>query len=210
MRHSAWILAYHGCDRSIGDQILRGDSEVKPSNNEYDWLGKGSYFWENSYSRALKWAQFLKEHPSYTHKAIKDPFVVGAIIDPGNCLDLTEAECLDILKEAYAQYVDVMRLVAKYSGEPTVLPKNEPGFKGDEDLVKRKLDCAVINWLHKTREDRKLKSKGLQPFDTVRGAFSEGDSLFENSKIESRTHIQWSVLDPARSVVAYFRPRIRN
>lgn len=203
MRHSGWVLAYHGCDRSVGERILKGKVEVAASENDYDWLGPGAYFWENSYNRALKWAKFLQAHPNYSRQPVKKPYVVGAIIDPGNCLDLTEAESLDILKEAHSQYIEIMNLVKKYSDIP--IPKNEPGFSGDTDLVKRKLDCAVINWLHKTRAKRKL-----QQFDTVRGAFFEGGPLFPDSKIESRTHIQWTVLNPSRNVIAYFRPRLES
>jgi hypothetical protein len=33
---------------------------------------------------------------------IKVPFVLGAIIDLGNCLNLVESESIEILKEAYS------------------------------------------------------------------------------------------------------------
>jgi hypothetical protein len=61
MRHSGWVLACHGCNRSIGEKILKGVSEVKASKNDHDWLGRGSYFWENSYHRALESATFLQK-----------------------------------------------------------------------------------------------------------------------------------------------------
>jgi hypothetical protein len=59
-----------------------------------DWLGTGIYFWENSARRALDWAKFAKEHPKFTRTQVRHPFVVGAIIDLGNCLDLLEAELM--------------------------------------------------------------------------------------------------------------------
>ena len=74
------------------------------SENPYDWLGRGGYFWENSPDRALEWAQFLRKHPQNPEHKIKDPFVVGAVIDLGNCLDLSDAGSLEIIKTAYDQF----------------------------------------------------------------------------------------------------------
>lgn len=36
MQHPGWILAYHGCDRLIGEKILAGGNEVLVSANDYD------------------------------------------------------------------------------------------------------------------------------------------------------------------------------
>jgi hypothetical protein len=196
MRHAAWFLAYHGCDREVGEAILSGQKELRPSENDYDWLGRGAYFWENSFSRAMEWAESLASSRGRGRSRIKQPFVVGAIIDPGECLDLSEAGHLDILKTAYGEFVQVIEA----SGVP--MPRNEPAHPEDQDLVKRKLDCAVVNFLHQVREERKEIA-----FDTVRCPFMEGGALFDGSKIYSRTHVQWCVRDPARSIFAYFRPR---
>lgn len=196
MRHAAWVLAYHGCDRAVGEAILSGQKEIRPSGNDYDWLGTGAYFWENSFSRAMEWAEFMASKRSPSRSRISQPFVIGAIIDPGDCLDLSEAGCLDILRAAYPPFADMMTA----SGTP--LPKNEPAHSDDQDLVKRKLDCAVVNFLHQIREEGKET-----PFDTVRCPFMEGGSLFDGSKIYSRTHVQWCVRDPGKSIFAYFRPR---
>ena len=43
-------------------------------------------------------------------------------------------------------------------------------------------------------------------FDTVRGAFPEGDPVFADSKILTMTHVQICVRNP-EVVVAYFLPR---
>lgn len=201
MRHPAWVLAYHGCDESVGEAILSGDKDILASENDYDWLGSGAYFWENSYSRALAWAEFLKSHPKFAKVPITKPFVLGAIIDPGSCLDLTEADCLDVLKAAHRQFKTVWEILE------IPLPKNVPGFPGDQDLVKRKLDCAVVNYLHRIR--RRQRPKRTE-FDTVRAPFMEGGSLYEGSKFHSRTHVQWCVRNPKKHVWAYFRPRLHH
>lgn len=196
MRHAAWVLAYHGCDRKIGERILAGKEDVRSSANLYDWLGHGAYFWENSHARAVQWARHVKDHPGVSKTRINRPFAVGAIIDPGHCLDLTTHEAIEPMRSAY----NALRENMETLGLP--LPQNEPGHSADADLVRRKLDCAVINLLHSIRQ-----SRDELPFDTVRYPFSEGNPLFPGSKILENTHIQWCVRDPAKSLLGYFRPR---
>ena len=148
MNSQGFVLACHGCDRAAGERILSGAEQVRASDNKHDWMGSGAYFWENSPRRALSWAQFLKENPQYARTQVKIPFVIGAIIVPGRCLDLMESGSLTILRDAYCEYAATM----KDAG--SLLPQNEMGHPGDEDLVKRHLDCAVINYLHTTRGEQ--------------------------------------------------------
>ena len=75
-------LGYHGCDKGTADQILEGKSSFLKSENSYDWLGHGSYFWEADPIRAFEWAKDNRE----------DPYVVGVVLDLGNCLNLLERE----------------------------------------------------------------------------------------------------------------------
>ena len=194
MNFPGFVFAYHGCDRAVGERILDGKEHVCPSNNKYDWLGPGAYFWENSPQRAKTWAMFLRDNPKYARTAIKEPFVIGAIVEPGWCLDLTNAGCLRILRQAYDEFAVTMAASA------TPLPKNEKGHSEDKDLVKRRLDCAVINFLHSVRQEQRRR-----PFDTLRGAFVEGGRLYPGAGMAAKTHIQWSVRDPARSIRGYFR-----
>jgi len=86
------------------------------------------------------------------------------------------------------------------------MPENMKGFSGDEDLVKRHLDCAVINFLHQARE--RSSSKEVNPFDSVRGIFVEGSELYPGAKIMSQTHIQICIRIPEKSVIGYFMPRL--
>ena len=195
MNFPGFVLAYHGCDRTVGERILAGVEHVRPSDNDYDWLGPGAYFWENSPRRALAWAQFLRDHPRYARTPVREPFVIGAIIDPGWCLDLTETRCLGILRQAYDEFAVTM------AASESPLPKNEKGHSEDEDLVQRRLDCAVINFLHILREQEKLPA-----FDCLRGAFFEGGPLYPGGGMAAKTHIQWCVRNPADCIRGYFRP----
>jgi hypothetical protein len=189
------VLGYHGCEKSVGERVLRGDDHIEVSSNRYDWLGAGAYFWENSSERARTWAAFLKEYPPRPNRRISEPFVIGAIIDLGNCLDLTDATSLQIVRGGYDEFERVT-VIAKAD-----LPKNEPARGGDEDLVKRHLDCAVINFVHLLRERERLKA-----FDTVRGVFTEGGALYPGAKIMAKTHMQICVRDPRARIRGYFRP----
>lgn len=87
------VLGFHGCSRETYEKVLYYHEELSSSTNDYDWLGNGIYFWENSYDRALEWAQ--------THKAEEEPSVVGAVIDLGFCLNLSDYGCTQALCQAY-------------------------------------------------------------------------------------------------------------
>ena len=166
--------------------MVGGKTNFRPSSNKHDWLGSGIYFWEQNPRRAQDWAKFMAEHPRFRSR-VKTPFAIGAVIELGNCLDLTESESLEIVKTAYDELAEDFDVV----GIP--LPKNQPGNSADDDLVKRYLDCAVINFLHDLRERR-----DLEPFDTVRGAFFEGEELYPGAGIRKKTHIQVCVRNPAK------------
>lgn len=78
-RFSKVVLGYHGCDRQFADGLIAGAIPVEdwlPSQNPYDWLGHGIYFWEHGPRRALRWS-----------KSRVKPGVVGAVIQLGKCLE---------------------------------------------------------------------------------------------------------------------------
>ena len=133
----SFILGFHGCDRKIGEAILEGKKKPTFSENDYDWLGNGIYFWENNPDRAMSYAQMLSTKKGRSKGKINDPFVIGAIIDPGKCLNLTDENALLQLQPAYAA------LKRNFELAETPLPENEEGFKGDTDRIKRRLDCRV-------------------------------------------------------------------
>ena len=190
-RAPAFILGYHGCDRAIGERILAGGQHLKASENDYDWLGTGIYFWENSAQRALEWVNFVKENPRFSRSAIKEPFVIGAIIDLGLCLDLLEAESIAVLIKGYKS------LLEGSAAAGLAMPINQ---KISGELIIRRLDCAVINYVHLMREQN-----GEPGFDSVRAPFIEGSPLYENAGFHERTHIQICVRNPEQ-IIGYFRP----
>jgi len=193
MHKPAFVLGYHGCDKKTASLLLRGKTSMRLSKNPYDWLGQGAYFWENDRDRALQWARFLKKRGD-----IQTPFVIGAIIDLGFCMDLTEIGHTVQLKEAYRQ------VKQRCDQEGIPMPENKRGHNDDEDLIQRNLDCTVINIMHELRAQR-----GEPPYDTVRGIFLEGSVVYENARIWEKTHVQLCVREPRKSIVGYFLPQPR-
>jgi hypothetical protein len=189
---TSFVLGFHGCEKQVADAVVRGEADLYPSSSDYDWLGKGIYFWESDPERANEWALWRSERGDY-----QEPTVIGAIIDLRNCLDLTNREDLVILKDAHQIYVDEQKL----ADLPIAENKNS---KGDvnADLLLRYLDCAVINHLH-----HMISNQFLEPFDTVRGMFTEGGKLYAGAGFQEKTHTQIAVLN-SDCIKGYFIPRV--
>ena len=102
------IIGYHGCDRAVGEKVLSGAEHLRLSENDYDWLGSGIYFWENSATRAMEWAEEVSKNPKLSSAKIRTPFVVGAVIAPGNCLDLLETDAIRIVESSYRRFAETM------------------------------------------------------------------------------------------------------
>jgi hypothetical protein len=179
----------------VGEQAIRGQISLLKSDESYDWLGAGIYFWESDPTRAMEWAKSRIRRG----QKIKTPFVVGAAIDLRNCLDLTQRENLDLLSEAHTE-------LTKASQRAGVeLPKNlDPPKHNSGDKLLRYLDCAVINYLHSMIEQSGVNGTPLQPFDTVRGLFVEGDPIYPGARIYKKTHTQVSVVSP-ECILGLFR-----
>lgn len=185
---TGFVLGYHGCDRSVGVAALHGNLTLVQSDKEYDWLGPGVYFWEGDPTRAWEWAERKANSGDYT-----EPFVIGAVVDLGNCLDLLARDNLDLLELAYQDFAARQRTAG------LELPENEDA-KHDRhaDKLLRKLDCAVIRNLHDIIEQQPPEGhpdvgEYLEPFDTVRGLFTEGARVYPGAGFFAQTHTQVAV-----------------
>lgn len=185
------VLGFHGCDKRTYESVLYRHEDLRPSNNQYDWLGPGIYFWENNYERARQWAE---ESCKRTGKS--EPKVIGAVIDLGHCLNLTDSSFSGELAKAY----DYLCLFCESTDTP--LPTNH----GGQDLLLRDLDCAVVRQLHIFDEQLARDDPFHKPFDSVRGVFSEGQPLYEGSQFFSKTHIQLCIRN-MNCIKGYFSPR---
>jgi hypothetical protein len=158
------------------------------SDRDYDWLGPGAYFWERDPVRALERAEEKKARGDY-----QEPFVIGAAIDLGNCLDPMTREGVAMLTPAYAA------LKAEAEATKGEMPTNRDlrAARAPGDKTLRKLDCAVIRQLHQLIEeqpDAGLPGIGrVAPFDTVRGLFEEGSPAYPGAGFRDRTHSQIAI-----------------
>ena len=187
------LLGFHGTDRQIVERVLAGECDLAPSQNSYDWLGHGIYFWEYSPQRALDFAKQAAADPHITKGRIENPAVIGAVIDPGLCLNFLEASALDQLIESYK---------ALQASNLPELPKNVGGI----DKRQCHLDCAIVELLHAIREDATTEQgQTLSPYQTVRGAFWEGGELYPDAGFRQKNHVQLVVRDTG-CIKGYFRP----
>ena len=85
------LFGFHGCDETICDALVSGKQKnLNFSENSYDWLGKGMYFWKNDAERAFEWAQSLVKQRQNKNQKVTKPAVLGAVVCLGHCLDFLE------------------------------------------------------------------------------------------------------------------------
>lgn len=178
------ILGFHGCHKEVFDAVIKDGQHLKRSENDYDWLGNGIYFWENSYERAYDWAKIR-----YNENAK----VVGAVIDLGRCLNLTDFNSLEVLKNGYNM------LVASCESIGDKIPENKNG-RSKTDLLLRNLDCAVIQMIHSYND-----IMNIEAYDSIRGVFPEGKEAYPGAGFVVKTHIQLCVVNP-NCIKGYFAP----
>lgn len=193
------VLGFHGCDMNTMKKVLIDGENLMSSNNTYDWLGNGVYFWENSLSRAQEWAEnhCERHNRKYPDEPPLEPAVIGAVIDLGYCLNFTDYGSAKILKHGY----DILKY--EFDSLNKELPRNRD-VKNNTDKLFRDLDCAVIQRIHKYNSDEKLRE-----YDSVRGVFIEGNPIYENAGIMEKTHTQICIVNP-NCIKGYFKPLLPN
>jgi hypothetical protein len=185
------VLAYHGCDLETAQKLL-GGSPFQPSKRDYDWLGAGIYFWENDVVRGYQWA--TEPRRKFNH-----PSVVGAVIELGNCLDLTTQSGIEAVKLAYDQFISM----AKMDGVP-IQENVNPAKESGDDKILRRLDCAVMNYLYEILKTAQESDPTIQSHPTVRALFPEGDELYPGAGFWDKTHVQICVREPEQ-ILGVFR-----
>lgn len=181
------VVGYHGCTDDFARQLLLGETPIhswQPSTNEWDWLGHGIYFWEHSPERAFRWARekFAKQGAT--------PAIIGALIQLSRCFDLLNEAMTSILAGTYQE------VVQSFASVNAPLPRN----RGRESKL-RELDCVVLNDCLS-----RLSQRGLA-YDSVRGAFLEGEPVYPGAGFAREAHIQIAVRNPA-CILGVFRPSL--
>lgn len=191
LNYQRTVFAFHGCDRRVRDAVLLGKQKLLTSLNTYDWLGTGIYFWEHSPSRALEWATQQSKRKG---TKLKEPAVVGAIIQLGNCFDLLDVKFTQMLSEAAKNFIQTL------NAQGITLPVNQSAGLNDYDWLRRERDCFILNNVIPT-----LELQEATAFHSVRSVFQEGSPAFDGAGIKLKSHIQIAVRDP-RAIIGYFQP----
>lgn len=180
------VIGYHGTGLSAALRIVNRVEGFRWSERDYDWLGRGIYFWEYAPKQALNFAKIRQRQfrekknksPEDERRANEPLAVVACMIRLGFCLDLTEPGNVQFLSEVFKGYRESMEL----SGDE--LPQNSRKY--------RRLDCAVFEYAYKVLEDAEPNST----VDTARGVFVPADRakrIWAGSWISKDTHIQLCV-----------------
>jgi hypothetical protein len=188
MDYQRLIIGYHGCDEETCQKVLEGRDTLRPSSNEWDWLGQGIYFWEYGLERAWDFANVQKKRKEKIGEPFGMPAVIGAVIQLGQCFDLFDVRFTRILQKAHQQYLESRKSLNE------TIPTN------NIKTGKHNLDRSVFDYLFAN-----IKHND-QPYQTLRGIFVEGRPIYEDTLICEKTHIQIAVRDPS-CIVGYFRPR---
>jgi hypothetical protein len=183
-RYHRIVVAYHGCDAALAERVFAGNAKLRASTNSYDWLGEGIYFWEHGPQRAYDWAA---EQAQRRGSIVRNPCVLAARINLGVCLDLLDTGYTKLLGRWYASFRRFVR------GADREMPRNCAATETRAgDKILRFLDCAVVDYAIKMIAE----TEGTK-YQTVRGAFIEGQPAFPGSKIALKSHIQLAIRDPA-------------
>ncbi len=109
MSDSIEISGYHGTSQIKAASILKNG--FRASDNDYDWLGTGIYFFQDAPLRAKQWA--TQQHP-------ENPAVICAIVKLDNCIDLFDIGWQPLLKNVYNLFVQ------QYRDTERPLPQQNP------------------------------------------------------------------------------------
>jgi hypothetical protein len=174
------LVGYHGTNMESARQILQ--TGFTPSRNNYDWLGKGVYFWQDAPYRAWHWAS------EDCQKKGGDPAVIRSLVK------IRRDELMDLLdyhQDQDPNWTNYLRRTHQYLQQQTNprLPPNKRAI-GYHALDRLVLDTLI--------EDI------LKPMNTniiaVRACFQEGEEIYPGSAIYNKSHIQVAVRD-ASSIV---------
>jgi len=160
------VVGHHVCEREKADRLLSG--ELVEATGEFEWLGRGLYFWIDNPTRTRAWRDT---------RGCVNPVVLRGVIDIGFCLNLANGEGALELEEAYESYIERQAIAGRS------LPTNKR-LKYGVPLL-RYLDCAVVETLHALR-----RGKGLRPYDSIICAFEEGRFVFNDGCLRDQTHLQ--------------------
>lgn len=184
------VVGYHGTTLGVALKLVNRISEFTASKRDYDWLGRGVYFWEHAPEQALTFARIRQNQlqkkkektPKEELRASDQLAVVACTIRLGFCLDLAEPENVKYIADIFESYKTAVELAGD------ALPKNNRKY--------RKLDNAVFEYAYKLIEDTEPNVK----VDSARGIYVPKDGakrIWDGCWLSHDTHIQLCVRNQA-------------
>ncbi|WP_213086997.1 hypothetical protein [Chitinophaga agrisoli] len=139
--------------------------------------------------------------------AIKQPDVIGAVLQPGYCCDFLETKFIEVLTSYHKM------MASQYQALDVRMPENRDlPHDRHNDRILRLLDCATIEFMHAeilNEVKKEVNKRGFSEnkiFDSTRGAFIEGGPAFEGAGIFEKTHIQICIRN-LNCIKGFFLPR---
>ena len=158
------VIGYHGTSSESAAKILTDG--FRASTQDWEWLGRGAYFWQDAPYRAQSWAIERLGREGYTGPIA----VVAAEILLAGFTDLLDKQGMGQLKEIAERYVASNQSLQN-AGKAN------------------RLDCAVFNFATIV-----LQSKGVV-VNGYRAACVEGLPLTPGSPVHDLSHVQIVVID---------------
>jgi hypothetical protein len=174
--HPVNVHGYHGTLMSKVDSILKNGFQF--SQNPWDWLGSGIYFWQDAPIRAREWAKDWSARNGDGEIA-----VIHAELVLEDCIDMLDVEWNDSLAEMTVEFQEAMQSEPEYAGL-----KN---YREGPHRGRHELDAAFFNYTVAAFAQRDLKVAA------IRAAITEGKSLLPDSPLAFKSHVQICILDPA-------------
>jgi hypothetical protein len=162
------------------------------SENPWDWLGKGVYFFEAAPSLAGDWSRQLVGRLASKGIAAK-PAVVSATLNLEGCIDLLDNDWIGAIQEC-ARRLSAEGLLEQQHGLRLRSAANRAFIVADYDMPLAShrynaSDCQVINALWGYLRD------GGDTAPAIRAPFVLGRQLYSNSFFFHESHVQIAVVD---------------
>lgn len=192
------IRGYHGTTRSIAEDLVARKSTFRVSSNSGDWLGRGTYFFQDAPYRALAWAR-RHRCPNGEEAA-----VVECELDLSRRLDLLDVNAFQLLDALYPLFA---RYEAPENNQGGLTVRNGhariqalPNKPLGNNPIQNDRDRAFLNWALNIIERRD------GPIEAVRCAFLFGQALHPSSFLFDESHVQVLIRHPR----AIGKPRLHK